>query len=80
MARNDDVTGSDYEQLRRHLQGPRREHPAGRQQPRAPIPPELPPGERGGLTVMSWLIAVGRVVVRRMRWPRSAMVRLHPKQ
>ena len=80
MASHDDGQGADYEQLRKHLQGPRREHPAGRQQPRAPFPPEPRERESRQLTVVSWLIVVARGVARRLRWPRSAMVRLHPKR
>jgi hypothetical protein len=73
--RNDDES-TDYELLRKHLARPRVEHPAARQHRAAPVPP-LP--ER--VSVMEWLVAVGRVVVRRLRRaPRSAMVRLHPPE
>jgi hypothetical protein len=72
MDRHDDASRADYEQLRRHLQKARPEHPAGRQTPRA-VPP---PVER--FSVMEWLVAVGGAVARKLRRSRSAMVRVHP--
>jgi hypothetical protein len=81
MDRHDDASRADYEQLRRHLKGPRREPAAGGKQPRAAIvqPPPAPAATR--LSVMEWLFAVGHVVGRKLRRaPRSPMVRLHPKR
>jgi hypothetical protein len=76
MDRHDEASRADYEQLRRHLQRPRPEHPAGRQTARvAPRPVE--PTER--FSVMEWLVAVGGAVARKLRRSRSAMVRVHPE-
>ncbi|HMG52867.1 MAG TPA: hypothetical protein VK601_05290, partial [Kofleriaceae bacterium] len=55
---------TDYEQLRRHLALPRREHPAARQRPAAPAPD---PAHGSRVSVMEWLLAVGRAVTRRVR-------------
>ncbi|HEY0992626.1 MAG TPA: hypothetical protein VGD80_36485 [Kofleriaceae bacterium] len=76
MDRHDEASGADYEQLRRHLQRPRREHPAGRQAERAN--PAGPPAA-SRVSVMDWLVSVGGAVARRLRRARSAMVRMHPK-
>jgi hypothetical protein len=76
MDRHDEASGADYEQLRRHLQRPRPEHPAGRQMPRA-TPRSVESVER--VSVMDWLVAVGGAVARKLRRARSAMVRVHPK-
>ena len=75
MDRHDEASRADYEQLRRHLQRPRREHPAGRQAPRAAPPVE----SADRVSVMDWLVAVGGAVARKLRRARSAMVRIHPK-
>jgi hypothetical protein len=75
MDRHDEASHADYEQLRRHLQRPRPEHPAGRQTPRSAAPVESV--ER--VSVMDWLVAVGGAVARKLRRARSAMVRMHPK-
>jgi hypothetical protein len=85
MDRHDEASGPDYEQLRRHLQGPRVEHPVGRQVPAVP-----PTAEAGNvneaptlhrLSVMEWLASVGHAVTRKLRRvPGSPMARLHPKR
>jgi hypothetical protein len=76
--RDEDPT--DYEQLRNHLARPHLEHPAARQQPVAPpSAPRIEPSV--SVSVMEWLLAVGRAVARRLRRaPSSAMVRLHPPE
>jgi hypothetical protein len=81
MDRHDDASRADYEQLRRHVLRAKPEHPAGRQQPRAPALPvdEAAPASR--LSVMEWLVAVGQVVVRKLRRaPGSPMIRIHPRE
>lgn len=81
MDRHDEVSGADYEQLRRHLQGPRVEHPAGRQAPRTPLPAEPAKSDAQRLSVMEWLASIGHAVARKLRRvPGSPMVRLHPKR
>jgi hypothetical protein len=78
MDRHDEASRTDYEQLRRHVQRARPERPAGRQLPRAPVPTE---DSAPRLSVMAWLVAVGQVVVRKLRRaPGSAMIRVHPKE
>jgi hypothetical protein len=79
MERHDGASDADYEQLRRHLLGPHREHPVARQTPAAVSPPTDRSPVR--LSVMSWLVEVGHAVARKLRGqPRSPMVRLHPKR
>ena len=81
MDRHDDASRTDYEQLRRHVQRAQPEHPAGRQQPRAPVPEDGDEPPRSRLSVMEWLVGVGQVVVRKLRRaPGSAMIRIHPKE
>jgi hypothetical protein len=91
MNRHDDASDADYEQLRRHLLGPRLEHPAGRQQPRAPVVRDPRPEtqdtqreERAApprLSVMAWLVAVGQAAARKLRGTsRSPIARLHPRR
>jgi hypothetical protein len=89
MHRRDDASDADYEQLRRHVLGPQIEHPAGRQQPRAPaVQPVVQPLVRDEqrasaprISVMTWLSEIGQAVARRLRGtPRSPMARLHPKR
>jgi hypothetical protein len=87
MDRHDEASGEDYEQLRRHVQRVKPEHPAAGQQPRAPAPAidEVPPVDQAQptsrLSVMEWLVAVGHVVARKLRRaPGSAMIRIHPKE
>ena len=81
MERRDEASDADYERLRRHLAGPVREHPAGRQQPRAPIAREPQLRTTTRVSVMTWLTVVGNTVVRRLRGAaRSPMRRLHPRR
>ena len=71
----DDDEPTDYEQLRNHLARPRLEHPTARQRHAEP------PAPRARISVMEWLLAVGRAVARRLRRaPRSALTRLHPPE
>jgi len=80
MERRDEASDTDYEQLRRHLVGPQREHPAARQQPRAPGAHRRRLAT-SRVSVMTWLVAVGYAVARRLRGAApSPMVRLHPKR
>jgi hypothetical protein len=76
--RGSDRETPDYEQLRDHLARPRLEHPAPRPRHGAPLAqPEPAPR----VSVMAWLLVMGRAVTRRLRRaPRSAMVRLHPPE
>jgi hypothetical protein len=74
---------ADYEQLREHLRRPRLEHPAPRQQRAVPPEPRVAPASARAsqISVVDWLLAIGRAVARRMRGaPRSAMVPLHPPE
>jgi hypothetical protein len=76
---SDPIDPTNYEQLRNHVGRPRLEHPAARQTPSAPRPDSPRSGPR--VSVMAWLVVVGRAVVRRVRRaPPSAMVRLHPPE
>lgn len=80
MDRRDEASSADYEQLRRHVVRKAPEHPAGRQAPCAPAgePEDASPSR---LSVMEWLVAVGRAAARKVRRARgSAMVRVHPKE
>jgi hypothetical protein len=79
MEHHDEASRADYEQLRRHLRRPRREHPAGRQTPRAPRSTPRPVETAERLSVMEWLVSVGGAVARKLRRARSAMVSVHPK-
>jgi hypothetical protein len=81
MDRHDDASGTDYEQLRRHVLRAKPEHPASRQQPRSPGLPVEPPPPASRLSVMEWLVSVGQVVVRKLRRsPGSPMIRVHPRE
>lgn len=72
-----DEQAPDYEQLRKHLARPRLEHPA----PRAREPAGVAPESDARITVVTWIAAIGRAVVRRMRRATpSAMVQLHPRK
>ena len=70
---NDDEP-TDYEQLRNHLARPRLEHPTARQHRAEPAAPAR-------VSVMEWLLVVGRAIARRLRRaPRSGLARLHPPE